>query len=179
MIAYAICDSSTLDFSNLQKSLQKLSEISNIIVYRDKQNPNYTKNAIDFIFIAKKYPFYKILLHTDIDLAFKLKADGVHLQSNQFDEIVYAKSKGLFVIISTHTVEEALSAEFLGADMITISPIYSSPNKGKSIGITKLQEVVNSINIPVIALGGILAMEQIEECQNAGAYGFASIRYFA
>lgn len=176
MVAYAICD--TLDFLNLQKSLQKLSNISNIIVYRDKNNPNYNKNAIDFVFSAKKYPFDKILLHTDIDLAFELNADGVHLQSRQFNDIKYAKSKGLFVIISTHTLEEALNAEHLGADMITISPIYNSPNKGEPIGIEKLEEIANSVNIPVIALGGILNQVQIQECQNAGAKGFASIRYF-
>lgn len=179
MIAYAISDPSTLDFNNLSNSLYLLSKKADLIVYRDKLNPNYNINAIDFLNSARMLPFNKILLHTDIDLAYKLNADGVHLQSTQFDEIKYAKSKGLFVIISTHTLEEALKAELLGADMITISPIFNSPNKGEPLGLDILSNFCKKITIPVIALGGIISQEQIDECEKNGAYGFASIRYFA
>jgi len=179
MIAYAISDPSILDFDNLSSSLSRISKKANMIVYRDKLNLNYDINAIDFISCAREFPFDKILLHTNIDLAFKLKVDGVHLQSTQFDEIKYAKSKGLFVIISTHTLEQTLKAEHLGADMITVSPIFHSPNKGEPLGLSMLSNICNAIKIPVVALGGIISQEQIDECQNAGAYGFASIRYFA
>jgi thiamine-phosphate pyrophosphorylase len=34
------------------------------------------------------------------------------------------------------------------------------------------------VKIPVIALGGILTQEQIASCEEVGASGFASIRYF-
>jgi thiamine-phosphate pyrophosphorylase len=101
------------------------------------------------------------------------------LTSTQFDEIKYAKSRGLFVVISTHTLEGAIRAEFLGADMITISPIFHSPNKGEPLGLLKLQDICSAVKIPVIALGGIISQEQIDECEKVGADGFASIRYFA
>jgi thiamine-phosphate pyrophosphorylase len=85
---------------------------------------------------------------------------------------------GLFVIFSAHSIDDAQRAEVLGADMVTLSPIYETPNKGEPIGTGGLGKVVVALHIPVIALGGILDKEKIEACQNAGASGFASIRYF-
>jgi thiamine-phosphate pyrophosphorylase len=178
MLAYAISDTTNLDFKNLEASLKKIASKASMIVYRDKNNPDYAKNAKLFLQTAKKYPFEKILLHSNYDLAFSHGADGAHLTSTQINDIPLAKEKGLFVIVSTHTLYEALKAQSLGADMITLSPIYHSPNKGKSIGIEKLKEIVSQVKIPVIALGGILADLQIKECKDAGAAGFASIRYF-
>ncbi len=84
----------------------------------------------------------------------------------------------LFVVVSTHTVEELKKAESLGADMATFSPIFDTPNKGVPIGLKALETAVSQVNIPVLALGGILTEEQIKACAIAGASGFASIRYF-
>ncbi len=179
MLAYAISDKTNLDFQNLEASIKRIASKASMLVYRDKNNPNYKTDAKLFLQTAKKYPFEKILLHSDYDLAFRLKADGVHLASTQIDNIPLAKEKGLFVIVSTHTLNEALKAQKLGADMITLSPIYDSPNKGKPIGLDALKDITSTLNIPVIALGGILTGEQIQECDKAGAIGFASIRYFS
>ena len=127
---------------------------------------------------AKKNTFKKILLHGSVDLASKLAADGVHLRSDQFDEIIFAKQQGLFVVISCHTVDDAKKAEALGADMITISPIFATPNKGEPLGLGALKELKGIITLPIIALGGILTQEQIDACLEADASGFASIRFF-
>ena len=178
MLSYAITDPSTLSFDHLDTYLSQVNRKADMVLYRDKQNLGYRENAKIFIAAAKAYSFDKILLHNDIVLAKELKADGVHLSSDRIEEITLAKEKGLFVIISTHTLEEAQRAEMLGADMVTFSPIFDTPNKGKPVGLEKLHEVSSVINIPVIALGGILTQEQINACQKAGAEGFASIRYF-
>lgn len=178
MIAYAITDSSTLSFKSLERDLNKFSIKANIIVYRDKNNKNYKKNAYLFIKEAKKYPFKRILLHTDLNSAIDLKADGIHLTSQQIDYIKIAKESKLFVTVSTHTQEEALKAQELGADMITYSPIFSTPNKGEPIGLKALNDLYKIINIPIIALGGIITEEHIKSCKENGASGFASIRYF-
>ncbi len=85
---------------------------------------------------------------------------------------------GLCVVVSTHTLEEAKNAEKSGADFITFSPIYFTPNKGKPKGLEKLKEINGKIDIDCFALGGIVEDEQIQACKHAGVYGFASIRYF-
>ncbi len=178
MISYAITDPSTFSFERLDDDLKRISQKADMVVYRDKANDAYETFAEQFLAQAKNYSFDKILLHGTVELASKLTADGVHLRSNQFGEIAKAKRHNLFVVISCHTVDEAKKAEALGADMITYSPIFSTPNKGKPLGLGALKELQGIISLPIIALGGILTQEQIDACQAAGASGFASIRFF-
>jgi thiamine-phosphate pyrophosphorylase len=178
MIAYAISDPSTLKFQTLTTDIKRFSTKADMIVYRDKLTDDYASNAKLFVKESRRYIFKKILLHSDYRLAKELKADGVHLTSTQFFDIKEAKALGLFVVISTHTEEEAKIAERLGADMVTYSPIFSTPNKGEPKGLEELRNLINSLSIPVIALGGIITKEQIESCESVGAFGFASIRYF-
>jgi len=178
MIAYAITDPTILGFTTLQSDLSRIATKANMILYRDKSTLDYPPKAQLFLQSARKFNFEKILLHGDIDLAFKLKADGVHLTSSQIDDIPNAKKKGLFTIVSTHNEEEAHKAQNLGADMITYSPIFHSPNKGKPIGVEAIRALCSKITIPIIALGGIVTNEQIEGVIAHGASGFASIRYF-
>ena len=176
MIAYAITDPATLDFNRLENDLEHFSSKASMIVYRDKTTNKYEENAKLFLRYTRN--FERTLLHGDYLLAYSLKAEGVHLRSTQFEDIRRAKDLGLFVIISTHTVDEVIKAEKLGADMVTLSPVFDSPNKGLALGVQELKKAVLSVSIPVIALGGILTQKQIDVCQDVGAAGFASIRYF-
>ena len=180
MLSYAITDPSILNIqSNLDSYLNNTSKVADMVLYRDKNNQTYDNSASIFIEKAREYPFDKVLLHRDILLADKLNADGIHLSSNQFNEIKSAKDIGLFTIISTHSIQEALKAQDLGADAVTLSPIFYSPHKGKPLGIEYLKEALYNVDIPIIALGGIVTEEHIEEIKKTTAWGFASIRYFS
>ncbi|WP_415398260.1 thiamine phosphate synthase [Sulfurimonas sp. CS5] len=147
-------------------------------LYRDKSNPNYDIQAPHFVEVCRQFENIKSFIHMDVKLAKKLGANGVHLISTQFDEIKKAKELGLEVIISTHTHDEVLKAQSLGADAVTYSPIFASPDKGEPKGIEDLKELLKISEIKVFALGGIVEKEQIKMIQESGAYGFASIRYF-
>ena len=147
-------------------------------LYRDKSNPNYDIQAAHFVEVCSQFENIKSFIHQDAKLAKALNATGVHLTSNQFDKIAQAKELGLEVIISTHTQEEVLKAKSLGADAVTYSPIFVSPGKGEPKGIDDLKRLLSQCDINIFALGGIITEEQIQEVQDANAYGFASIRYF-
>jgi len=179
MIVYAVTDPSTLDFTCLNTELERFSKKASMIVYRDRSNSNYAVDAADFVEAARAHPFDKIIIHGDHRLAKSIGSDGVHLASTQLSMISEAKERNLFVIVSTHSLEELKKAERSGADMATLSPVFHTPNKGKTLGLEGLRRAILEVNIPVIALGGILTQEQIVSCQEAGAAGFASIRYFA
>jgi len=157
--------------SSLPKIITKYSP--DYICLRDKNNNNYAELAEAFIAVSGTH---KTLLHGNVDLAISLGAYGVHLSSLQFREIEVAKAAGLFVICSTHSYEEALLAS--GADAITYSPIFASPNKGKPKGLGDLKEIMGKIKTNIFALGGITTSEQIQQVENTGVYGFASIRHF-
>ena len=176
MISYAITDPSTLDFNHLEHDLKRFSQKASMIVYRDKSNASMYD--VDFVKAAKAFDFEKVIIHGDPVSANAVGADGVHLSSVQLNEITDAKAMDLFVVVSTHTVEELKKAELLGADMATFSPIFETPNKGLPVGLEVLAYAISQVNIPVLALGGILTQEQVRACEIAGASGFASIRYF-
>ncbi|WP_373032264.1 thiamine phosphate synthase [Sulfurovum sp.] len=176
MISYAITDPSTLDLNHLERDLTRFSQKASMIVYRDKSNAS--KYDVDFVKAAKVFGFEKVIIHGDLVSANAAGADGVHLSSLQLNDIPEAKAMDLFVVVSTHSIDELKNAESLGADMATFSPVFDTPNKGLPVGLEALASVTSQVNIPVLALGGILTQEQISACQIAGASGFASIRYF-
>jgi len=147
-------------------------------LYRDKENPNYTRFAAVFVDSCRLRGI-KAMLHRDVALAEYLGADGVHLTSSQFEEIGRAKAAELYTVISTHTPVEVMHAAAEGADAVTYSPIFASPGKGEPKGLEDLNETAGKIDLPVIALVGITSAEQIRAVQAAGAAGFASIRYFS
>ncbi|MFA6187905.1 MAG: thiamine phosphate synthase [Sulfuricurvum sp.] len=147
-------------------------------LFRDKETPFYPELASVFIDVCRKHNVGHVLLHGDALTAYELGADGVHLTSHQFAEITHAKSRGLYVIVSTHTNMEVLMAQELGVDAVTYSPIFTSPNKGEPKGLEDLKVIVDKMRIPIFALGGIISQEQINAVEVTGAYGYASIRYF-
>lgn len=165
-------------FANkLEKTL--LNNKIDIACFRDKESSNFENLAKIFVDICKKHKVEKILINSDYTLAKQLGANGVHLNSQQFDKIAHAKSLDLYVIISCHNLDDINQAQKYYANCITYSPIFDSPNKGKAKGISILKEAIEQYkDMNIIALGGIISKEQIKQISNSKAYGFASIRYF-
>lgn len=149
-----------------------------MICFRDKESPYYRSLAETCVAVCRRLGVPKVLLHGDVTLSVALGADGVHLTSAQFDQITKAKANGLYVVVSTHAEEEMEAAVRLGADAVTYSPIFPTPNKGRPKGLEDLKERVGKISANIIALGGITTPAQVEAVEQTGVYGFASIRYF-
>ena len=170
-------------FSEVLTKALNTYEIS-IASFRDKMSEEIELLAKSFLDICKEKNIEKIVINSNIELALSLGFDGVHLTSKQFDEIKYCKEKNLFVIISCHDFDEAKKAYDLGADAITYSPIFYTPYKGKPKGIEALKALTHSMDeisqreFNIIALGGIVDKDHVEEIKKSGANGFASIRYF-
>ena len=147
-------------------------------LYRDKSNPNYDIQAAHFVEVCSQFENIKSFVHQDVNLAKELNATGVHLTSKQFDKIVLAKELDLEVIVSTHTQEEVLEAQRLGADAVTYSPIFTSPGKGEPKGINDLNKLLSTCRVNIFALGGVVDALHVEQLNETSVYGFASIRYF-
>jgi len=175
MIKYAITDPNYFDLDNADEYFANLD--ADMVLFRDKQSSNYTKDAAKFLYHSKSYNFKKIL-HQDYELAYGLNCDGVHLTSKQLVDIKSAKKLNLFTIVSTHSIEEIFKAKLLGADAVTFSPIFATPNKAEPKGIDKLKKAINCCDIKVIALGGIVTQNEVNLIKQTKAWGFASIRYF-
>lgn len=117
-----------------------------------------------------------ISVHADCDAAMATAATGVHLPRHGSITAARAYLGNRATIgISAHDRYELRRAAELGADYVTLSPIFataSKPNYGPSLGLAGLAELAKAAAIPVYALGGIDA-SNAAQCRAAGAAGVA------
>jgi len=127
--------------------------------------------------LTQKYKA-RLFVNDRVDVALMAEADGVHLTENSAPvEEVKKLFPELLVGVSTHSLESAKKAESGGAEFVTFSPIFDTPSKreyGPPQGLDRLKEVVEGVQIPVLALGGI-KRPNVASVQEAGAYGIALI----
>lgn len=106
--------------------------------------------------ILKKYRDVKFFVNDRVDAALALDAYGVHLNINSIPiTTIKKKFKNLKIFYSSHSLDEAIKAEKNGADFITFSPVYKTKNQDFYHGTDMLKRVLNSVKVPVFALGGI------------------------
>ena len=124
----------------------------------------------------------KVLINSRVDVAMACGAGGVHLPNDSLP-VATVRSivpPGWLIGVSTHTLEEAQSAERAGADYVLFSPVFESISKqgyGPAQGLETLRWVCNQMTIPVLALGGV-TKENAASCIHAGAAGVAGISLF-
>ncbi len=121
----------------------------------------------------------KLLINDRADVALACAADGVHLTSASLPVAEVRKIIGPkhLIGVSTHRLDEILTAEKSGADFVTFGPVYFTPSKaafGPPVGLEKLTEVCRLSGLPVFALGGV-KMERLDEIMDSGAAGVALI----
>lgn len=125
----------------------------------------------------------RLLVNDRFDVALAAGADGVHLTSVSLPARVVSEVCGAdFLIgVSTHSLEEAHRARDEGADFVVFGPVFETESKrafGPPQGLEKLQRVTSELrDFPVLAIGGI-TLDNVEECLDAGASGFAGISWF-
>jgi len=120
-----------------------------------------------------------LIVNDRADVALAVGADAVQRThaSLSVAEIRAVVDKRLRVGASTHSRDDAITAEAEGADWIVFGPVYDTPSKrqyGAPQGLRNLEAVVAAVSLPVIAIGGITA-ERVGEVRGAGARGVAAI----
>jgi 8-oxo-dGTP diphosphatase len=118
----------------------------------------------------------KVIINSNVNLAYEIKADGVHLTSK---DIISIKKlpKNLIVSASCHNQEEIDIAEKLNLNFLVLSAIRKTQSHPdiKPIGWDKFENIVNRVNTPIYALGG-LGVKDYEVALENGAIGIASQR---
>ena len=78
--------------------------------------------------------------------------------------------------VSAATIDEAKKAEKDGADYIGTGAVFPTSTKDDAPNITKkdLKDIVDSINIPVVAIGGI-TLDNAHELKDTGIAGLSVV----
>ncbi|MBN7772851.1 thiamine phosphate synthase [Clostridium aminobutyricum] len=151
------------------------------IVLREKDLPEeeYAGLAAEVLKICREKRV-SCIFHTWLSAAKDQKADGIHLPLPLLREFHQdAKKHFLIVGCSTHSVDEALEAQALGATYITAGHVFRTDSKKGYAprGISFLEQVCGSVSIPVYALGGI-GISNAEQCLNTGVAGVCMMSEF-
>lgn len=110
------------------------------------------------------------VVNDNVEIAMKIHADGVHVGQSDIKgrDIRAMIGSDKILGISAGTVEEAVAAEQAGADYIGVGAIFGTSTKKNARNITmdRLNEIVEAVEIPVVAIGGINATNI---CELAGS----------
>lgn len=137
----------------------------------------FLDEAIKMKDLCKKYdiPF---VVNDNVDIAIKSNADGVHIGQEDMEasNVREMIGKDKILGISVQTLEQAIEAEKKGADYLGIGTIFPTNSKDNAVkvSIETLSLICKSVNIPVVAIGGI-NKTNINQLKNTGISGVALI----
>ena len=127
--------------------------------------------------ITTKYNI-PLIINDRVDVALAIDADGVHVGQSDMPCDVTRKliGKNKILGVSAATIEEAKKAEKDGADYIGTGAVFPTKTKDDAENVSKkdLIDIVDSINIPVVAIGGI-TKENAIELKDTGIKGLSVV----
>lgn len=144
---------------------------------KDLSEKEFEKEAKELKQLCEEYrvPF---VVNDNVQIAMAVDADGVHVGQSDIRGRNIRSMIGETKIlgISAGTVEEAVAAEKAGADYIGVGAVFGTSTKkdAKNLTLERLKEICDSINIPVVAIGGI-TRDNIFLLKGSGADGVAVI----
>jgi thiazole tautomerase (transcriptional regulator TenI) len=158
--------------------LQRLHKIHRYVHYIHLRERGWQANEyveVTRALMEKGVDQRKIIINDRIDIAAATGVGGVQLASHSLD-IAYVKKHhpGLRIGCSIHSKEEAVEKQQAGADYCLYGHVFPTASKPDLIprGLEKLKDVVDSVQIPMIAIGGILP-ENINSVMRTGVQGIA------
>lgn len=107
---------------------------------------------------AYQVPF---IVNDDVELALEVGADGVHVGQTDgvISEIRAKIGPSKILGVSTHAMNEALTASDAGANYIGVGPLFetsSKANVGEPVGPGLVREIVKELpGLPLVGIGGI------------------------
>ena len=131
--------------------------------------------------MKKKFGPYNvpIFVNDRIDVAVAANTDGLHIGKGDMDISLARRilGKGCVIGKTVRNQKEARIAQKDGADYISIGPIFKTPfkKKIKLKGLAVLKKVKKTVNIPIVAIGGI-TFSNMDKVISSGADGVAMIR---
>ena len=125
---------------------------------KELSEADFEQEAKELLELCQKYNV-NLSFNDNVGLAEIVGADGVHIgQSDMGVEKARAiLGKEKIIGVTAKTVEQAKAAEAAGADYLGSGDVFGNSTKkdAKPMDHALLQEICESVKIPVVAIGGI------------------------
>ena len=177
-VYYPILDGPSItEVLNNFKKLQQLG-ISLLQLRIKSLPPEHVKQIATQVLAECRSQQISVLINSDLKLG-DITADGIHLSSRRLLACQSRPSDYRWVAASCHNLAELQHAERIGVDfavLATVQATASHPGQ-KPLGWNKATYLINQVNIPIYALGG-LQRNDLNKALQAGAQGIAGISTF-
>ena len=177
---YAITSKNWLNGCSLVNHVeQALKGGATVIQLRDKES-SYSELINDAIKLKKLCSKYNVplIINDNVEAAYETNCDGIHIGQNDTSLNMAYKLLGKNKIfgVTVENIPQALEAEKNGATYLGVGSIFKTSSKidAKNVSIDTLKLICSSVNIPVVAIGGI-SKENIIKLKNSGISGIAVI----
>ncbi len=142
------------------------------IQYREKNKSikEKVKEAKEIAKLCKKSGVV-FIVNDSVEIALLCEADGIHIGQDDMDieDVRALLGEDKIIGLSTHSPSQAIEAKKRGADYIGVGPIFETTTKDTPpVGLGYLEWVVENIDIPFVAIGGI-KVHNIDEIVKRGA----------
>ena len=154
------CETLSAGRSNVEVLEGLIAGGARVVQLRDKEaSPGEVyQMAVTFREMTSKAGML-LIVNDYVDIAMAVDADGVHLgQDDMPPEAVRTIAPDLLIGVSTHSLDQAPTAQAAGADYLNIGPIFPTSTKEvavKVMGPEAVTGIGSKINIPFTVMGGI------------------------
>ncbi len=177
---YAVTDRTYLNGKSLTEAVEQAIQGGVTCVQLREKNisfDEYVSRALEIRELCHKYGV-PLIINDDYKVALESGAEGVHLgiEDTAVSEIRKHVSDNFIIGATAKTVEQAQKAQADGADYLGVGAVFPSPTKTDAIRITPeiLTEICRSVEIPVVAIGGI-NLENVHLIKGCGQSGIAVV----
>lgn len=177
---YAVTDRTHLNGISLTEAVEQAIQGGVTCVQLREKNithDEYVSRAIEIREVCHKYGV-PLIINDDYKVALESSADGVHvgIEDTEVSEIRKNVGKNFIIGATAKTVEQAQKAQADGADYLGVGAVFPSPTKTNAIRITPeiLTEICSSVDIPVVAIGGI-SLDKLHIIKGCGQSGIAVV----
>ena len=163
----------------LTKRILIIHEEVDYIHIREKKKSTSEIMEIISILVSNGVVKSKLVINDRLDVALVNQLPNVHLPGHSFSVgKVRELEPSLRIGRSVHSLHEALESEKEGADYLLFGHVFETNSKANLTprGIKQLAEICQSVQIPVIAIGGIVP-NTISKLSGVDVSGIAVMSY--
>ena len=177
---YAVTDQAWVGRQTFLEQIESALKGGVTIVQLREKNMDedaFVEEAIEVRNLCRKYNV-PLIINDNVDVALKSRADGVHvgIEDTPVEEIRKRVPADFIIGATCKTIGQAKAAEAAGADYIGVGAVFPSSTKTSAVRITneQLREIVSSVAIPAVAIGGICC-ENVCEMKGSSISGVAVV----